>query len=89
MLFRSDRMESGIVVFGKADTDKANLIATATKDIVKKGFHAGQLIKQIAKTVGGGGGGRPDMAQAGGKKPAALDQALAQAENIIAEQLSE
>ena len=84
-----DRMESGIVVFGKADTDKANLIATATKDIVKKGFHAGQLIKQIAKTVGGGGGGRPDMAQAGGKKPAALDQALAQAENIIAEQLSE
>jgi alanyl-tRNA synthetase len=84
-----DRMESGIVVFGKADTDKANLIATATKDIVKKGFHAGQLIKQIAKTVGGGGGGRPDMAQAGGKKPAALDQALSQAENIIAEQLSE
>ena len=84
-----DRMGSGIVVFGKADTDKANLIATATKDIVKKGFHAGQLIKQIAKTVGGGGGGRPDMAQAGGKKPAALDQALAQAENIIAEQLSE
>ena len=68
-----DRMGSGIVVFGKADTDKANLIATATKDIVKKGFHAGQLIKQIAKTVGGGGGGRPDMAQAGGKKPAALD----------------
>lgn len=84
-----DRMGSGIVVFGKADTDKANLIATATKDIVKKGFHAGQLIKQIAKTVGGGGGGRPDMAQAGGKKPAALDQALSQAENIIAEQLSE
>ncbi|MGI6556649.1 MAG: alanine--tRNA ligase [Pseudoramibacter sp.] len=84
-----DRMGSGIVVFGKADTDKANLIATATKDIVKKGFHAGQLIKQIAKTVGGGGGGRPDMAQAGGKKPAALDQALAQAENIISEQISE
>ncbi|MSS20319.1 alanine--tRNA ligase [Pseudoramibacter porci] len=84
-----DRMGSGIVVFGKADADKANLIATATKDVVKKGFHAGQLIKQIAKTVGGGGGGRPDMAQAGGKKPDALDQALVQAEDIISEQIAE
>lgn len=83
-----DQMGSGIAVFGKTDGGKVNLIATGTKDIVKKGFHAGKLIKQIAKTVGGGGGGRPDMAQAGGKNPDALAEALDQAKSVISEQLS-
>ena len=48
--------------------DKVNLIAGVTKDLIDKGFHAGKLIKEVASRCGGGGGGRPDMAQAGGKR---------------------
>jgi alanyl-tRNA synthetase len=47
-----------------------------TKDLIEKGFHAGKLVKEAANVCGGGGGGRPDMAQAGGKDPAKLDNAL-------------
>lgn len=83
-----DRMGSGIVVLGTASGQKVNFIATATQDVVKKGFHAGKLIKEVAKVAGGGGGGRPDMAQAGGKKPEMLDQALEKAKEFIKEQLN-
>ncbi|MEG2643356.1 MAG: DHHA1 domain-containing protein, partial [Eubacterium sp.] len=83
-----DRMGSGIVLLGTKTDDKVSFIATATKDIVKRGFHAGKLIKSVASIAGGGGGGRPDMAQAGGKKPEMLSEALEKAKELIGEQLN-
>ncbi|MEG0074885.1 MAG: alanine--tRNA ligase [Eubacterium sp.] len=83
-----DRMGSGIVLLGTKTEDKVNFIATATKDILKKGFHAGKLIKEVASVAGGGGGGRPDMAQAGGKKPEKLGEALEKAKEFIKNQLN-
>ena len=82
-----DRMGSGIVLLGTRGKEKVNFIATATKDILNKGFHAGKLIKEVAQIAGGGGGGRPDMAQAGGKKPEKLGEALEKAKEIIKNQL--
>jgi alanyl-tRNA synthetase len=82
-----DRMGSGIVLLGTKGDGKVNFIATATKDVVKKGFHAGNLIKAVATIAGGGGGGRPDMAQAGGKKPEKLAEALDSAQATISEML--
>jgi alanyl-tRNA synthetase len=79
-----DRLASGIVVLGAESGGKALLIAVVTKDLVKR-FHAGQIIKQVAAMVGGGGGGRPDMAQAGGTQPDKLDLALEKAVEIITE----
>ena len=83
-----DRMGSGIVLLGSVVDDKVNFIATATKDIVKRGFHAGKVIKEVATVAGGGGGGRPDMAQAGGKLPEKLAEALSKGEACIREQLN-
>ena len=60
---------------GWADDGKVGLIAAATDDLVKSGVHAGKLVGEVAKVVGGGGGGRPTMAQAGGKDPAKLGEA--------------
>lgn len=77
-----DRLKSGIIVLGAESGGKALLIAVVTKDLVKR-FHAGQIIKQVATIVGGGGGGRPDMAQAGGTRPDKLDLALEKAVEII------
>ena len=71
------KLGSGIVVLGSPVEGKVNLIAGVTKDLMDKGFHAGKLIKEVATRCGGGGGGRPDMAQAGGKDPEKLDGALA------------
>jgi alanyl-tRNA synthetase len=56
--------------------DKVNLVAAVTPDLVAKGLHAGKLVKEAAARCGGGGGGRPDMAQAGGKDPSKLGEAL-------------
>lgn len=70
------KLGSGIVVLGSPAEGKVNLIAGVTKDLMEKGFHAGKLIKEVASRCGGGGGGRPDMAQAGGKDPEKLDAAL-------------
>ena len=67
---------------------KVNLMATATDGAMKAGAHAGNLIKEIAKLVGGGGGGRPNMAQAGGKNPEGIDEAIAKAKEVAAAQLS-
>jgi alanyl-tRNA synthetase len=77
-----DRMKQGVVVIGMADDGKPQLIAAVTDDLTKK-IHAGNLIKSIAKTIGGGGGGRPNMAQAGGKDSSKLGDALAEARQII------
>ena len=77
-----DKMTSGIVVLGSVSSGKALLIAVVTKDLAGK-FHAGNIIKHVAGVVGGGGGGRPDMAQAGGPQPENLDKALEAALNLI------
>ncbi|BBO66546.1 alanine--tRNA ligase [Desulfosarcina alkanivorans] len=77
-----DRIGSGIVVLGCETGGKALLIVVVTKDLSHR-FHAGNMIKTIAKVVGGGGGGRPDMAQAGGTQPQNLTQALEAARELI------
>ncbi|AGK55023.1 alanine--tRNA ligase [Bacillus sp. 1NLA3E] len=70
------KIGSGIVLLGSVNDDKVNLIAGVTNDLIEKGYHAGKLIKEVASRCGGGGGGRPDMAQAGGKDPNKLESAL-------------
>ncbi|WP_078552692.1 alanine--tRNA ligase [Bacillus alkalicellulosilyticus] len=70
------KIGSGIIVLGSATNGKVNLVAGVSKDLIDKGFHAGKLVKEVASRCGGGGGGRPDMAQAGGKNPEKLDEAL-------------
>jgi alanyl-tRNA synthetase len=70
-----ERLGSGIVLVGSVAEGKVNLVAAVTKDLTKR-FHAGKLVQEVARAVGGGGGGRPDLAQAGGKEPAKLDVAL-------------
>ncbi len=77
-----EKLKSGIVVLGSVNGPKAFLIVGVTKDLTHR-FHAGNVIKQIAATVGGSGGGRPDMAQAGGTQPENLDRALKQAYDVI------
>lgn len=79
---------SGVVlVVSTIGSDKVNMIAMATDDAVAKGAHAGNLIKAVASLVGGGGGGRPNMAQAGGKNPAGIPELLKKAPNVLEEQL--
>lgn len=80
----ADRVKSGIVVLGTESAGKAQLIVKVTKDLTDR-FHAGQLIKAIATEVGGSGGGRPDMAQAGGSRPEKLASALEKAKQKIQE----
>ena len=83
-----EKLGTGVVVLASSQgADKVNLIVTATDDAVKKGVHAGNIIKACAAMVGGGGGGRPNMAQAGGKNPAGIDAALEQAKKTLEEQL--
>ncbi|MCI5729945.1 MAG: alanine--tRNA ligase [Eubacterium sp.] len=77
------------LVFACEAGGKANLIAMATDAAMKKGAHAGNLIKEIASIVGGGGGGRPNMAQAGGKNPAAIQEALERAVVVMKEQIKQ
>jgi alanyl-tRNA synthetase len=77
-----DKIQSGIVVLGGTAGSKAMLIVVVTQDLTDR-YHAGNIIKQIAAEVGGRGGGRPDMAQAGGNQPENLDKALAKAYEIV------
>ena len=81
------KIGSGMVVLASAKDGKVNLIAMATEDAIKAGGHAGNLIKEIATLVGGGGGGRPNMAQAGGKNPEGIDTALEKAVEVAKNQL--
>lgn len=81
------KVSEGIVVIASANDGKVNLIAMATDGAVKKGAHAGNLIKEIAPLVGGGGGGRPNMAQAGGKNPAGIQAAIEKAKEAAKGQL--
>lgn len=81
------KVSEGIVVIASANDGKVNLIAMATDGAVKKGAHAGNLIKEIAPLVGGGGGGRPNMAQAGGKNPAGIQATIEKAKEAAKGQL--
>lgn len=78
-----DKPTGDILILGTAQNDKANLLVATTPDAVKRGAKAGDLIKNIAPVIGGGGGGRPDMAQAGGKKPDQLPAALQAAKTYL------
>lgn len=82
-----EKLGEGVVVIASAAGGKVSLMATATEGALKKGAHAGNLIKAIAGLVGGGGGGRPNMAQAGGKNPEGIDAALSKAKEVLAEQI--
>ena len=77
-----NKLKSGVVVVGSVANGKVSMAAGVTKDLTDK-YHAGNIIKQIAAIVGGNGGGRPDMAQAGGSKIDKLDEALKKAEELI------
>lgn len=77
-----------MVVLASANGGKVTLLAMATDAAIKKGAHAGNLIKEIASLVGGGGGGRPNMAQAGGKNPAGIPDALAKVVSVVESQLA-
>lgn len=78
-----DKLGDGVVVLASELDGKVNLIAMATDGAQAKGAHAGNLIKGIAALVGGGGGGRPNMAQAGGKNPAGIPNAIAEAAKVL------
>ena len=82
-----EKLGEGVVVLASATDGKVNLMASATEEAMKKGAHAGNLIKAIAGFVGGGGGGRPNMAQAGGKNPAGIPDSLAKVAEVVAEQI--
>ncbi len=82
-----EKLGEGVVVIASVQGAKVNLMATATNGAIKSGAHAGNLIKGIAALVGGGGGGRPNMAQAGGKNPAGVDAALAKAAEVLESQI--
>ena len=82
-----DKLGGGVIVLASVMDGKVNLMASASDDAQKKGAHAGNLIKAIASCVGGGGGGRPNMAQAGGKNPAGIPDALAKVKEVLAEQI--
>ena len=82
-----EKLGEGVVVLASDMDGKVNLIAMATDDAMAKGAHAGNLIKGIAGLVGGGGGGRPNMAQAGGKNPAGIDAAIAEASKVLEGQI--
>ncbi len=77
-----NQLKSVVVVAGAADNGKVILAAGVTKDLEDR-YHAGNLLKEVAKVVGGKGGGRPDMAQAGGSKPEKLDEALGMVPSLL------
>ncbi|WP_078379593.1 alanine--tRNA ligase [Sutcliffiella halmapala] len=78
-----NKLGSAIIVLASVQERKVNISAGVTKDLIEKGHHAGKIVKEVATRCGGGGGGRPDMAQAGGKNPEQVDQALQSVEEWI------
>lgn len=82
-----EKLQDGVVVLLSNQDGKVNMVAMATDNAVKQGAHAGNLIKGIAALVGGGGGGRPNMAQAGGKNPSGINAAIEEAAKVLEGQL--
>ena len=80
------RIQSGVIVLGSVIDGKPAFVATVSKDLTAEGYHAGNIIREVAKVAGGGGGGRPDMAQAGGKDASKLAEALALAPELVRRQ---
>ena len=83
-----EKLGDGVILLASDLDGKVNLVAMATDGAMGKGAHAGNLIKGVAALVGGGGGGRPNMAQAGGKNPAGIDAAIAEAKNVLDGQIA-
>jgi alanyl-tRNA synthetase len=83
-----NRIGSGVIVVGAANEDKVNFVAAVTRDLVQKGLQAGKIVKDVAAIAGGGGGGRPELAQAGGRDASKLPTAIAQVPEILKNQLS-
>ena len=81
------KLGEGVIVLISDKDGKVNMVAMATDEAQKKGAHAGDLIKGIASLVGGGGGGRPGMAQAGGKNPAGIDAAIVESAKVLENQI--
>lgn len=83
-----NKLGSGVIVLGTAGKDKANFVAMVTPDLVKRGLHAGKLARAVASIAGGSGGGRPEMAMAGGKDIGKLEEALGQVPRLVEQELS-
>lgn len=84
-----DKFGSCVVVIANKSGYKVNFIVTATKDVVQRGVHSGNIIREVAKVAGGNGGGRPDMAQAGGKDSSKIKEALLKAKEVLENQIKE
>ncbi|MQF66568.1 hypothetical protein FIM09_05650 [SAR202 cluster bacterium AC-647-P02_OGT_505m] len=84
-----DKIGSGVVVAGAVINDNPMLVAMVTKDVVEKGVSASTIVSEIAKIIGGGGGGRPESAQAGGRYPDKLAEALSLVPDIVSKSLKE
>ncbi|MDK2889096.1 MAG: alanyl-tRNA synthetase [Thermoanaerobacter sp.] len=82
-----ERLGSAVILLASPAGEKVNLVAAVTRDLLPRGLHAGKLVKEVASMLGGGGGGRPDMAQAGGKDPSRLQEALQKAYTLAAGQI--
>ncbi|NLK21456.1 MAG: alanine--tRNA ligase [Epulopiscium sp.] len=82
-----NKIVSGVIALATGKDGKVSFVVMATDDVVKKGAHAGNIIKEIAKIAGGNGGGRPNMAQAGGKDLSKIDKALSKAEEVLKSQI--
>ncbi|MCK4472320.1 MAG: alanine--tRNA ligase, partial [Anaerolineae bacterium] len=83
-----NRMGSGVIVLGAVMAAKPSFVAAITPDLVERGLHAGQLVKRVAQVVGGGGGGRPTLAQAGGRDTGRIGEALRLVPDLVGEGLS-
>ncbi len=83
-----DKVQSIVIVLGTHNKSKVNFIAMATDDLVSKGIHSGNIIREVAKVTGGGGGGRPNMAQAGGKDASKINEALSKVEDLVIKQIN-
>ena len=82
----ADKLRSGVVVLAGAADGRVLFVSKVTSDLVPRGFHAGDMLREVAKVAGGGGGGKPEFAQAGGKDPSKVDEALAKARELISAQ---
>ena len=83
----AEKLRSGVIVLAGVSNGSVIFVAKVTPDVVKQGAHAGNLVREVAKVAGGGGGGRPDFAQAGGKDPSKVESALAKASEVLAGQV--
>ncbi len=82
-----ERLGSAVIVLGTVVGGRPNLLAMVTPDLASQGLNAGELVKRAAQVTGGGGGGRPEMAQAGGRDPSRLDEALRVAKELATEKI--